>query len=259
MTRAIGRVERQTGSWPLDLLPFESPAGLKVLVPGWPQFAWGQHERGWVLLGSFVFAMAAGFLAWGTWIGWIFFGFSFLSHVTSTTDAIRQGSFPVYPRRTAVMMISGALAVFLYLPALAALFATACPGFAPDRTGNGYLVNCWAYRGALPHRGDCVWLRMPTHGRLQAARVVAIAGQEVEWTGHQWQVDGKEQRLHSPLRMTAWAQVCRFTVPDNQVLVEPDDERSSPEATSPLVLVSQEEVVGRAWAQYYPVWDRRLL
>ncbi len=29
--------------------------------------------------------------------------------------------------------------------------------------------------------------------------------------------------------------------------------------TGSLVLVSHEQIVGRAWAQYYPVWDRRLL
>ena len=81
--------------------------GLRLLVPGWPQFAWGQAERGWVLLGSFVVAAGAGVLAWGTWLSWCFFAFAFLAHVSSTTDALRQGSFPVYPRRTAVPMIAG--------------------------------------------------------------------------------------------------------------------------------------------------------
>ncbi len=230
-----------------------------MFVPGWPQFAWGQKERGWVLLGSFVFAVVAGLLTWGTWVSWSFFGFAFLAHVTSTTDAIRQGSFPVYPRRTALMMITGAFAFMLYMPALSALFVTACPSFAADRTGNGYLVNRWAYRGAQPRRGHCVWLRMPPHGQLHAARVVAVSGQEVEWTGQMWRVDGREERLHSPLRMTAWAQVCQFKVPADQILVEPEDDGQAPTASGPLLLVSQEQIVGRAWAQYYPVWDRRLL
>lgn len=259
MTRAKGRVEPRGKSWPLDRLPFESPAGLRVLVPGWPQFSWGQRERGWVLLGSFAFAMVAGVLTWGTWVGWSFFGFAFLAHVTSTSDAIRQGSFPIYPRRAAVSMITGAFAVLLYLPTLSALFVTACPSFAPDRTGNGYLVNCWAYRGAQPRQGHCVWLRMPPHSQLHAARVVAVSEQEVEWTGRKWRVDGQEQRLHSPLRMTAWVQVCRFKVPAGQILVEPEDDEPSSATSGPLLLVSQEQIVGRAWAQYYPVWDRRLL
>ena len=88
------------------------------LIPGWPQFAWGQRERGGVLMGSFVVALAAGVLAWGTWLSWCFFAFGFLAHVTSTTDAIRQGSFPVYsPRKAAVPMIAGSLALCPLLPA----------------------------------------------------------------------------------------------------------------------------------------------
>src|SRR5205823_14655684 len=114
---------------------------------------------------------------WGTWVGGSFFAFAFITHVTSTTDAIRQGSFPVYPRRAALLMITGALAVLLYLPALALLFETAWPGFSQARTRSGYLVNCCAYHDTGPHRGDWVWLRLPPSGQLHAAQVVAIAGQ----------------------------------------------------------------------------------
>src|SRR5690348_15856186 len=89
--------------------PFESPAGLRLLVPGWPQFSWGQDQRGWVLLGSFVVAGGAALLAWGTWLSWCFVAFGFLVHVSSTTDAIRQVSFPVYARRATVPIIAGAL------------------------------------------------------------------------------------------------------------------------------------------------------
>jgi hypothetical protein len=156
-------------------------------------------------------------------------------------------------------MGGGALAVSCYLPALALLAGTAWPGFAQDRLGSGYLVNCWAYRGAAPRRGDWVWLQFPAGNRLQAARVVAVAGQEVEWTGHQWRVDGQDQRLHAPRRPSVWPQPCRFPVPANQVLVEPEDDGTSPTPTSPLLLVSNDRIIGRAWAQYYPVWDRHLL
>ena len=27
----------------------------------------------------------------------------------------------------------------------------------------------------------------------------------------------------------------------------------------PIVLVSPDRIIGRAWAQFYPVWDRHLL
>ncbi len=259
MIDAPRRAASDKRAWPADRRPFESPAGLRLLIPGWPQLAWGQGERGGVLLGSFVVALAAGILAWGTWLSWGFFAFAFLAHVSSTTDAIRQGSFPVYSRRSTVPMIAGALAALLYLPALLTLALTAWPGRAPDRTQNVYLVNCWAYRSAGPRRGHWVWLRLPPAGRLHAARVVAVAGQEVEWTGREWRVDGQIPGDLAPLRTTAWPQACRFKVPAHQVFIEPEEEEGAPATTGSLVLVDQDQIIGRAWAQYYPVWDRRLL
>jgi hypothetical protein len=59
--------------------------------------------------------------------------------------------------------------------------------------------------------------------------------------------------------MAAWPQACRFKVPADQVLVEPEEEDGAPPLTGSLVLVSHDQIIGRAWAQYYPVWDRRLL
>ena len=95
-------------------------------------------------------------------------------------------------------------------------------------------------------------------GQLHAARVVAVAGQEVEWTGR---VAGRRPGVPAPGPPpdSAWPQACRFKVPADQVLVEPEEEEGSPASTGSLVLVAQDQIIGRAWAQYYPVWDRRLL
>jgi hypothetical protein len=259
MARAVRDLESGNQSLPPDRRPFEFPARLRVLVPGWPQYYWRQRERAWVLCGSFGVALGTGLLTWGTWVGWMFVAFAFISHVTSTTDALRQGSFPVYPRRTALFFTALALAFLLYVPGLTVLLATSWPGFSQDRTHNGYLVNCWAYRGAKPGRGHWVWLRLPPQGQLRSAQVIAVAGQEVEWTGRLWKVDGQNHRFRAPLRMAVWPQACRFTIPANQVLVEAEDDGASPPAVSPLLLVAQDTIVGRAWAQFYPVWDRRLL
>ena len=259
MIAAPSRQAAAARDWASPRRPFESPAGLRLLVPGWPQFSWGQGQRGWVLMGSFLLAAGAAVLAWGTCLSWCFFAFGFLVHVSSTTDAIRQASFPVYARRTAVSMIAVALAGVVYVPVLLTLIDTAWPGSAPDRTRSVYLVNCWAYRGATPKRGHWVWLRLPPMGGLHAARVVAAPGQELEWTGHDWRVNGQVSRLLVPLRNSAWPQACRFRVPPDQVLVEPEEEGGLPPATGSLVLVPQDQIIGRAWAQYYPVWDRRLL
>jgi len=243
-----------------DRRPFESPVGLMLIVPGWPQFSWGQHQRAWVLVGSFVVALLVGLWTWGTWLGWGFFAFAFVTHVTSATDVLRQSSFPIYPGRTALLLVTGALALVFYLPAVSVLSMIARPGFGPDETGNGFLVNCWAYsRGDAPREGQWIWMKLPVSGEQRAGRVVAVAGQEVEWTGRRWRVDGKEWPLHIPLQLAAWPQTCRFKVPSSQVLVEPDDYGARAPNLGSLVLVSSDRIIGRAWAHFYPVWDRHLL
>jgi hypothetical protein len=89
--------------------------------------------------------------------------------------------------------------------------------------------------------------------------VVAVAGQEVEWMGKRWLVDGKEL-VNPPLEMyPRYPDGWRFRVPENHVVVGPDSSGDPKDLPSPLVLVSRDQIVGRAWARYYPVWDRSLL
>jgi hypothetical protein len=243
----------------LSRRPLESPVGFKILVPGWTHFEWGQRGRGWVLSCSFVAAVAAGLWAWGTWLGWGVFSFAFITHVAAVTDIVRQRSFPLYPGRMATVFVGGALGTLLYVPCFWALSLIAWPGFEPDGSGSGYLVNCWAYRSALPSQGHWIWMRLPQLGEARAAQIVAVSGQEVEWTGRCWRVDGQDRRLHPRMRFNSLPQTCRFKVPADQILVEPEDDGVSTPLLGPLVLVTSDRIIGRAWAQYYPVWDRRLL
>ena len=229
MRGAPGRQAAVERDWPGHRRPFESPAGLRLLVPGWPQFSWGQAQRGWVLLGSFVVAAGAAVLAWGTWLSWGFFAFGFLVHVSSTTDAIRQALVPgLRPTdgRADDRRVAG-------VPPL--------PAGAPDpdrhrlagpapRTGRR--ASIWSTAGptAAPRRGAGTGSGSACRpqGRLHAARVVAAAGQEVEWTGREWRVDGQGPGLLAPLRTSAWPQACRFKVPPDQVLVEPEEDGGVP-------------------------------
>ena len=71
-----------------------------------------------VLVGSFAMALAVGLWTWGTWWGWGFFAFAFMTQVTSATDVLRQGSFPIYPSRTALFFVSSALAILFYFPTI---------------------------------------------------------------------------------------------------------------------------------------------
>lgn len=244
----------------IDRRPYDSPVGLKMVVPGWPQFSWGQHQRGLVLVGSFTVALAVALWTWGTGWGWVFFAFAFVTQATSATDVLRQGSFPIHPSRTALFFVASALALLFYFPTILVLSEVARPGFEPDGTGSGFLVNCWAYHGATkPHEGQWIWMKLPSSGEERAARVIAVAGQSVEWTGYRWNVDGHECHIHPTFRRGAKPQVCRFQVPSDQVLVEPDDEGASKPSFGPVVLVPPDAIIGRAWAHFYPVWDRHLL
>jgi hypothetical protein len=238
---------------------FESAAGLRILVPGWPHFCWGQRQRGWVLLGTFLGALVVGLFTWGTPLCWGFVALAFISHVASATLVLRQSSFPIYAGRMSSVYLSGALALFLYLPLFLVLSLLAWPGFEPAGDGIGFLVNRCAYRSATPRSGHWIWVRASSLGQPRAAQVVAVSGQEVEWTGRNWRVDGQERSLHPPIGLTAWPQTCRFKVPADQILVEPQDDGVSSPPLGPVVLVSRDRIIGRAWAQFYPIWERRLL
>jgi hypothetical protein len=242
-----------------DRRPFESPAGVRMLFPGWSQYRWGQRDRGRVLSGSFVIAVLVGIWTWGTWLSWGILSFAFFTHVASTTDVLRQRSFPAYPSRTALAVVAGTLGLLLYLPVFCTLSLIAWPGFDPDGAGSGFLVNLRAYRDAAPRQGQWVWMRPQPTGKPRAAHVVAVSGQEVEWTGRAWKIDGRGLSAPPHLRLAVRPQACRFKVPANQILVEPRENGLSSDTTGPLVLVAPDRIIGRAWAQFYPVWDRRLL
>ena len=236
-----------------------SPVGLRTLVPGLPQHLSGQRQRGWVFFGSFASALTIAFWTWGTPQGLGFLALAFLTHVGSVTDVLRQWSFPVYPAKRALVLVTLSLGLILYLPVVTVLSVLAWPGFEPAAAGIGFLVDRHAYRAQGPSQGQWVWVHPSASQEPRAARVVAISGEEVEWTGRNWMVDGKNCDLVSPSRFKSWPQPCRFKIPPNQILVEPRDDGNSDVAIGPVVLIPPERIIGRAWAQFYPVWDRRLL
>ena len=189
-------------------------------------------------LGSFTSALVAALWTWGTPQSWGFLTLASVTHVASVTDVLRQGSFPVYPARRAMVLVTLSLGLVFYLPLVAALTVLAWPGLEPANTGNGFLVNRYAYREKGPSQGQWIWMHAPVAGEPRAARVLAISGQEVEWTGTNWMVDGNKRSLHSPGRLTSWPQACRFKIPPNQVLVEPRDDGVSTVPIGSVVLVS---------------------
>jgi hypothetical protein len=243
-----------------------------VLVPGWAQWGWGQRERGAVLFGWYAGAMAVGAFAWGTPLGLAVLAFAFGTHAVSVVDAIRQSAFPALGRWAAWLTATGWLGGGVYAPALALASVLAWPGVrAGDGDGSrpeGYLVNCRAYREADPLQEDWVWYRPTPWAEPRLGRVVAGAGQDVEWIGGRLHVGnqplvqdraGRAWILGLPFRASRRPQALAFQVPEGHVLVNPEGGSADRRTPEELVIVGRRQIVGRAWAQYYPILDRRLL
>ena len=69
---------------------------------------------------------------------------------------------------------------------------------------------------------------------------------------------GTNRRCPLILPTDGLAQACRFKVPSDQILVEPDDEARRLPARAARAR-PPDRIIGRAWAHFYPVWDRHLL
>jgi hypothetical protein len=236
-------------------------AGLKVLVPGYPQWSWQQRARSLVLLGSYLVAAGTGLFAWGTPVGLVLLVFAYGTHVVSVTDAVRQTAFPGFGRWMPWFSASGGLGLGLYVPVLGLATLVAWPGVGihgglPEE---GYLVNCRAYAQHPPRPDDWVWLQVAPWGRGRLARVVAASGQQVEWLNDQVRVDGQSLKSDpaQPLRRVPGEM--SFTVPPGHALIAVTARGSGRWPRANPVLVPNAEIVGRAWARLYPIRERRLL
>jgi hypothetical protein len=220
--------------------------------------AWRQRDRGMVYFVSFLTALGTSLFCWGSLLGWCFLAFSCLTHLAASLDVMRQRAFPVFPRVVAMAAASLGLGLTVYLPvgALLRYYAfSACSGV----TGDGYLVNLLAYQEWEPSPGHYIWMRLSPLSSPRAGQVLAVAGQEVEWTGRRWRVDGKDIESEHPGSLPYYPNAWRFRVPSNHVLIGPETSSAPAEPGSPLVIVSKEQIAGRAWARYYPFWERCLL
>jgi hypothetical protein len=241
--------------------PWRRSPGWAILIPGYPQWSWWQRERALALFGSFAAALGVGLFGWGTSAGWAILAFAFVTHVASVADVIRQASFPGFGKWVPVLSASAGLGLGCYGPGLVLGLLLAWPGFRGDAPANGYLINRLAYQTAAPSAGDWVWWRGPDGQRPRAVRVMAGPGQEVALSPSGWRVDGQGVPWQ-PTEPTDRARELIFRVPSNRVLIAPaatPEGQVEPCPSSGLVLIPSQEIVGRAWARAYPVWNRGLL
>jgi hypothetical protein len=195
-----------------------------------------------------------GLFAWGTPPGWAFLAFAAATHVVSAADAIRQAAFPGYGRWAPTISASAGLGL-AYVPALVVVSNLAWPVAPSAEARQGFLVNRWAYLEAPPEPGQWVHYRGPAPGVGQGiGRLRARSGAEVEWIDGRLRVGGQDVDWLPPDAASPTLQGLLLKVPEGHVLVEPLDP-----AAGPWLVVPEEAIRGRAWAQHEPIWARRLL
>lgn len=234
------------------------PAGLRILIPGYPQLLWGQADRAAALGGTYAAAIFVALFAWGSRMGLVMLAFAFLSHVTSAADAIRQGAFPGFGRWVPTVAASVSLGLGCYAPALAVASVLAWTGGPAGAEHERYAINLWAFRSSGPSSGDWVWYRSPETGSFGLGRVVAGPGKNVEWYGESLTVDGVPLDWRPTAPQAAPSDLA-LIVPEGQVLVATSSSNPARATSAGLRLVSLDGVVGRPWARLYPVWTRRFL
>ena len=196
----MGSSDDRKGSWEFR----RGPAGSSFCMawagnsnPGPAAVTWRQHERGMVYLVSCVASLGTSLFCWGSLVGWCCLIFCFLTHMAASLDVVRQRAFPVFPRRVALAAAILGMGLTVYLP-IGALLRFAHSTRSEGGTGIGYLVNCLAYRQRDPVPGHFIWMRLSPASSPRAGQVVAVAGQEIEWTGRRWRVDGKDLQSTCP-------------------------------------------------------------
>ncbi len=234
------------------------PAGLRILIPGYPQLLWGQTERAAALGGTYAAAMLVALFAWGSIMGVAMLALAFLSHVTSTADAIRQGAFPGFGRWVPTVAASVSLGLGCYAPAFAVASVLAWTEGPAGAEHERYAINLWAFRSSDPSSGDWIWHRSAEGGGFGLGRVVAGPGKSVEWFAEGVTVDGIPLDWRPTAPHGAPSDLA-LIVPQGQVLVAMSSVNPSRATSAGLRLVALDGVIGRPWARLYPVWTRRFL
>ncbi len=230
-----------------------------LLLPGYAQWSWGQRTRGLVLAGTYAASLATALLLWGNISTWIFLTSAVTCQTLGWVDALKQNPFSGFTPTTVLTATGGGLSLATHAPMIGFLTLIAWPGHGTDPAGSSYLVNRLAYKDQVPSPGQWVWLEEVDSEPQHAARVVAVGGQEVEWTGNRWTVDGETVDIESSRVFAGYPQRWKFRVPSNHVLIDPEIQAKPGTISAPLIVVENGRIVGRAWARSTPFWERRLL
>lgn len=230
-----------------------------AFVPGWAQFRAGRRELGFLLISTYLSALLASALTWGTVLSSALLSAAFLTHAASFADAIVSTAFPGFRRGVVVVSVSIVLGVAVYLPAATVALRRGYPAWQSRPLMGGFLIDLDAYQGRSPERGHHVWLQTTDWRRPRLARVLATSGEEVLIRTGDVFVGGLPVPGAS-LRNRRLVDSFELSVPKDHLLVAYQS-GDDPELSLPAnwELIPEGEVMGRAWARSYPIWNRRLL
>lgn len=241
----------------------EKRLSISVWIPGLAQWSWGQRGRSAAILLTFTAAIFVAVFTWGTWFGAVMLAAAFAMHAASLADSIRQTAFPPLGTFAPWCSAIGSLGITVYLPGLALATFFAFPVFPVQNGTTGYAINRWAFQGQSPRPGQLVVWNDVKADRLWLARVVASGGQRIRWpAGIAAESPSPETPAPTPTTDNpGWTvSELELEIPADHVLLSLGaDPKSHREESNRWVLVARNELMGRAWARIYPVWNRRFL
>jgi hypothetical protein len=231
----------------------------RLLVPGCTQWSWGQSQRALVFGGTYFSSLATALLLWGDPACWLFLAVAIAARTTAWIDAQRQEPFSGFTPTSVLVGAGGCISLIVHGPLIVLLLLMAWPGVSTVEDEGSYLINRLAYYNDSPAAGDWVWLHGSATHAHHLARVVAVGGQEVEWTGRRWQVDGKNVDVESSRKVSGYPKRWKFRVPGNHSLLDPETDYKPGEPPTPLIVVENGQIAGRVWVRCAPFWERKLL
>ncbi|WP_337175212.1 hypothetical protein [Paludisphaera sp.] len=207
---------------------------------------------------AYVGAAAGAVVLWGTPSMWFLLVAAIAVQTLGWVDAARLNPFCGMTPTPVLAATGVGFGLALHAPLFGLLSLVAWPSYGPDPDEGSYLVNRLAYKESLPERGQWVWLDGSVTGIQSAARVVAVGGQEVQWTGRRWLVDGEPAALGPSAGQPVYPRPFSFRVPGNHVLIDPETRARPGEDRAQLIMVESGHITGRVWARS-PLWEGRLL
>jgi hypothetical protein len=227
---------------------------LRMVVPGWPQMYAGHSLRGRLFLGLYLATLLPGLFLLGTQTSTLLLGLALATHISSIVDVVFSGCVARQERVVYTLVFCAAVGLLAYYPVVWLATRVVVPqrivlDVAPFQAGDVFLYNPSAYGDEGPELGNVVVYDIPNARvtgvgavydirGLRIDRVVAVAGQTLQWDGERLLLDG-QPAPYAPLNLERLVSKFRLQVPDGYSLILP--------TTDPVV--AEQAVTEEVWQQ----------